>query len=141
MRYFTNPGSKIKPVRSAALVKGIITVKETGKENIQDYINSFEDVCNVASLVARATRDPSVLNQRVASYGDFTDAPKTYAEMIQKMIDVESNFNALPVEVRKKFDNNPVVWMDSVNDEDFMEKMGFVNKPVDEEVKAEEVKE
>lgn len=133
MRFFSNAGSKEKPIRQAIKNGDQIEVKTVGYENIQDFINSFEDSCNISSLVARATRDPRLLIQREGMYGDFTDAPNTYAEYLNKINSVKADFDNLPEEIKKNFNNNPVVWFNSVNDDDFMEKMGFVSSEVQKE--------
>lgn len=139
---YSNCGSPVKEIRSPIVQDdGSIKVVVTGKENLQDYINSNKESCNVEYLVSRAVNgDQTALNQRVGSYGDFTHLPKTYADMLQYMIDAQNVFDGLSKEVRAGFDNDVMKFIASVNDDDFLVRAGFV-KPAMDESKGEEVNE
>lgn len=136
---FSCGGSPIREIRSPFVdIDGSITVKVTGKENLQDYINSFKDSCNVEFLVSRAVNgDLDALNQRQAMYGDFTKMPKTYAEMLQFMINAQTYFDTLSSEQKASFDNDVSKFIASFDQEDFLEKAGFINNSevVDDVVK------
>lgn len=113
MRYFKNnifsePGNPIKVIFSPIVnPDGTITLKESGKQNLQEYIDSFASECDINVLIARFVNgDISALNQRQGFYGDFTQMPKTYAEFLQVQIDSKKYFDSLPVEIKHKFNDD-----------------------------------
>ena len=87
--FSTNPGDRYHTIYSPKIKQnGIIQLVESGKEDIQEMIDSFRDSTDMAFIVNRLMAgDTSVLNQAPAMYGDFTDMPKTYAEALQMVID------------------------------------------------------
>lgn len=127
MRFFSNPGSGVRPVRSPVVQPdGSIVVETVGKENLQDYINSFEDVTNINSVLARyQSGDPTALNARAELYGDFTVVPKTYAQMLQKVIDAEHLFDSLPADTRSKFGYDFHRFFAASADENFLDLLGL----------------
>ena len=49
-------------------------------------------------------------------YGDFTNFPTTYAEMLNKLIEGRAVFEGLPLEERQKYGNDFGVWLQSFDD-------------------------
>lgn len=106
---------------------GTITLVESGKEDIQEYINSFRDQTDMSYILQRmAAGDTSVLNQKEPMFGDFTNMPTTYAEALQLVMDREAQFMKLPVDVRNKFDNDFRKWFAQSGSEDWFKKMDIV---------------
>lgn len=138
---WSNPGSRYRDVRQPVVDDdGSVKVVVVGQEDLQAEINSHADECNVSYLVERAANgDPLALNQRPGMYGDFTQYPKTYAEMLQRVIDAESFFSTLDPKVRAEFGNDVFKFIAGMDQPDWAEKAGFV-KPSDDSV-SEEVKE
>lgn len=130
-RFFSNPGSPIRDVLTGKVKSdGSIEVIKVGEENFQEYIQSFEEEGNIGAMIARLMEgDTSVLSSRSGMYGDFTQFPKTYAEILQSMIDARNYFEELPDEVRRKFDNDFNKFFVSCEDPDFAEKIGLVVEP------------
>lgn len=113
MRFFNNDvytecGSPVKTLYSPIVNDdGTIDLVESGKENLQEYIDSFADECDINVIVQRfASGEVGVLNQREGTYGDFTKMPKTFAEMLQLQIDSKKYFDGLPVEIKQMFNND-----------------------------------
>lgn len=131
-RILSNGGSPIKEIREPFVNKdGSIDVRVTGKESLQDYIQSFKDSCNVEYLVKRAVNgDIDALNQRSGSYGDFTEMPKTLAEAIQRVIDAQSFFDTLSPDVKAGFDNDFNKFLAQSMDVKVLESVGLI-KPVE----------
>lgn len=102
-------GSGFAPVYKP-IVKpdGTIELKQTGEKDIYAEIQSHKASTDINEIIRRFTEtgDISLFQVREGVYGDFTDMPKTYAEMFQRMIDAEIAFNSLPAEVKEKFNNN-----------------------------------
>lgn len=65
----------------------------------------------------------SVINRRPMMYGDFTDAPKSYAQALQMVIDGRATFDALPLSVRNKFDNSFEKWFATAGSADWLSVM------------------
>lgn len=127
MRFFTNPGNPVKTLYgSKVLDNGSIEVVITGKMNLDEYIQSFEDSCNINVILARfANGDSTALNAQTPIYGDFTGMPKTYAEMLQKVIDGQRYFETLPIEIKQKFNNDFNQFFAESGETSFLDKLGF----------------
>lgn len=137
---FSNGGSRYREIREPLLKDGKISVEVVGKEDIQEYIDSFEDSCRIENIVARAMNgEPELLDQRKGFYGDFTDYPKTYAEMLDRVIQAQNIFENLPLEIRNRFNNDPVQFIAGMDEKDWFEKAGFAVQK--EEVKESEISE
>lgn len=137
---FSNPGSPERLVRAAVVEDdGSVVVKVVGKEDLRELINSHADECNIAYLVERAVNgDETALNQRVGSYGDFTQLPKTYAEMLQRVIDAKSYFEGLDPKIKANFGNDVFKFIAQMDEPDWIEKAGLKS---DDPVVSEDVKE
>lgn len=131
--FVTCPGSPIHTIYSAKVREdGKIILKESGKENIQQSIDSFRESTDMQYIIHRlALGDTSVLNQNTPHFGDFTQMPKTYAESLQLVIDSKKKFYELPVDVRAKFDNDFNQWFATAGNDVWLSKMG-IDKPKEE---------
>lgn len=112
---------------SKVLDDGTIDLIESGKEDLYGYIQSHKDSVDINVLLARYQNgDPTALARVQGSYGDFTQMPKTYAELLNAMIAGEQYFNSLPVETRAKFDHDFNKFMAGMDDmPGWLEKMGI----------------
>lgn len=138
-QFVSNPGSPEKPVyHGKVLPSGEIELVYDGVENIQEYIDSFEQETNIENIITRVNNgEIDLLHSAAGAYVDTVGMPKTYAEILQTVIDGQRTFELLPVEVKERFGNDFNQWFAQMGDDDFMVKSGFV-KPVEE--KKEEVK-
>lgn len=146
--FFTSSGDRYRIIYEPIICPdGTIELVESGKDDIQEMIDSFRDQTDMTYILQRmAAGDASVLNQKQPMFGDFTSMPKTYAEALQLVIDREKQFMALPLEVRKQFDNDFKKWFAQSGSEEWYEKMSSViqkeEKTIEEpSVPSEEVKE
>lgn len=133
-RVFTDPGSPEHITYSGHYdEKGRVVLEESGRENLYDYIQSYAESCDIHVLMKRyANGDVDALSQKQGFYGDFLDFPKTYAEALNHMNEMERQFMALPVETREKFGNSFTEFLAASGEADFLDKLG---------IKAEEPKE
>lgn len=119
--FISNPGSKI--VVDYGLVSaadGSTTVGVVGEKNIDAIIQSNKDTGNVALLVAKYNAgDEEALNRVRGVYGDFRNMPTTYAEMVSRLNECRAVFEALPVDIKEQFDNNPDVFWSEYGTERF----------------------
>lgn len=135
--FITDPGEKFKIEYSPkVLPDGTIELKESGKINIDEYINAQRDQTDMAYILKQlAIGNTSVLQQGSGMFGDFTDPdlPKTYAEALQLQIDAAKSFYQLPVDVRAKFDNDFNRYFASAGTDDWFYKLGIKNNAEKEE--------
>lgn len=139
------PGSGMRILYTSKLQDdGTIDLVPSGKEDLYASIQSHKDSCDIHVLLARYNNgDPDALSRAQGAYGDFSNIPKTYAELLNSMIAGETYFNSLPVEIRAKFGHSFQQFMMSMDDmPGWLEKMGIVSdQPVAEPASAsEEVK-
>ena len=82
---YTNPGSPVHVLYSPVVSPdGGIALKEQGKENTDEIINSFAETTDIRIILQRVNAgEIDLLEQVKGTYGDFTGAPKTLAEMLQ----------------------------------------------------------
>lgn len=146
---YTESGSDVKVIYSSKVNDdGTIELVPSGKEDWQSYIESFAGTVDINYIIARYQNgDMTALNQRNGVFGDFTQMPKTYAEMLQIQINAKDAFDRLPVDVKEKFHNDFNQYLASAGTEEWLDKLGIdMNNYVVKEEKVsdniqEEVKE
>lgn len=123
----TEPGSPFRVLYKPVVdKKGNIELEECGKENTQEIIQSYAESCDIQLILQNAMMgDVSGLQKVQGFYGDFTQMPKTYAEMLQLQIDAQNAFNALPTDIKKKFDNDVNKFLMSAGEKDWLEKLSI----------------
>ncbi len=131
--FVTSSGDEYHIVYSSVLNEdGTIDLVPSAKDSIQDYINSFVPQTDMHYIIAQLKNgNTSVVNRRPMMYGDFTDAPKTYAQALQMVIDGRATFDALPLSVRNKFDNSFEKWFATAGSPDWLSAMATESPVVD----------
>lgn len=144
-RFNSNVGSPVRTTYGAVYdEKGRIYLEEKGTENLYDYIQSFADSCDIHVLLKRfANGETDVLSRAQGFYGDVTEFPKTYAEMLNRVIEGENFFKELPVDVRSKFGHSYSEFLASIGSPEFFDALGLVKPQVEPDpvVKPDVVKE
>lgn len=125
---------------------GVMNLVESGRENLYDFIQSHADSVDIHVILKRfQDGDASVLSRVQGVYGDFTQMPKTYAEMLNSLIAAENAFNALPVDERAKYGHSFQRWLSEFNpspsttdsnSSDSIQEPPVETVPIKEEVKA-----
>lgn len=106
--------------------KGRVVLEESGRENIYDFIQSHAESCDIHVLMKRYQNgDVSALSQAQGFYGDVLDFPKTYAEALNHMNEMERKFMSLPVDVREKFGNSFSEFLAASGEPDFLDRLGI----------------
>lgn len=128
-RFTTSPGSPIHKTYGGHYdEKGRVVLQETGQEDIYDFIQSHAESCDIHVLMKRFQNgDVTALSARQGFYGDVLDFPKTYAEALNHMHEMESQFMKLPVDIRAKFNHSFQEFLASSGEPDFLEKLGLSN--------------
>ena len=123
---------------SKILPDGTISLSKSGKENIQEIINSYRDSCDMGYILHMlALGDQSVLNQRQGFYADLSEAPDNLIEAYEIIINGKQAFESLPVEVKQSFNNNFVEWLGKNGSEEWITKMSKVIPDSTEKVNEE----
>lgn len=131
-RVFSVPGSSEVPTyRPVIGDSGAIDLIQDGMINIYDEIQSHKDSCDINLMIKRFENgDLTALGTpRDPVYMDVTDMPKTYAELYQKVIDAKKEFNALPLDLREKFDFDPDKYISQMGTSSWFDIMQDYYKP------------
>lgn len=133
-RVHCNPGNPLKTLYKPKVNDdGVLELVEAGQENLYDYIQSWKDSTDINVILARyANGDVDALSKVQGAYGDFTQFPKTYAEMLNRVNQGRLLFAELPLEIREKYNHDFAQFIAAMDEPDFWEQF----KP-DEKVKEE----
>lgn len=117
-RYFSSSGSPIKVTYSPKVSpSGSIHLVATGEVDLYNEIQSHKQSVDLKSLIARfESGDIDVLNRKSGFFADISGLPQTYAELHQLLTDARSHFDALSVDVRKRFDFDFGKYLESLGD-------------------------
>lgn len=97
----------------------------------------FKEECDANEILRRAANGQdlsSVLNSRVAQYGDFTNVPD-FRESMDLIARANGMFMQLDWKLRERFGNDPAKMLDFLqdpNNRDEAVKLGLVNPPKEE---------
>lgn len=129
--FLSASGDRVRPLFELGLdnQKRKILV-QTGSVDIPDFINAFQATTDMAFILARLSAgDVSVLNRKPCFYADSTIFPRTAAEGYDMIDQSIRAFDALPDDVRAKFDNNVLNWLSSAGSPDWVSKMARTPSP------------
>lgn len=98
-------GSGMKPTFKMHVDEdGKRELRKNGEYNLYAEIQSYKDSVSIDYILARFTNgDETALSRVQGIYGDFTEMPRTMAELQQRVIDAEALFNNLPLEMREQY--------------------------------------
>lgn len=109
----SDPGTPIhvllKPKFSA---DGNYDLVPAGEVSVYDEIQSHAESCDINILMKRYLNgDATALSRAQGTYFDASSMPRTYAEMLNLLLDAESVFNSLPVDERAKYAHSFETWL------------------------------
>lgn len=112
-RVHANPGSTVRILYSPKFdEKGVMSLVESGKENLYEFIQSHKESCDIHVILERFARgDVSALERVQGTYGDFSNMPRTYADMLNLVHSAEDAFSNLPVDERAKYGHSFERWL------------------------------
>lgn len=122
--FVTCSGDGEKQVYSSKVMQdGKIKLSPAGKEDFHGMIQTFKESTDMSYIISRlANGDTSVIRSG-SSFGDFTNVPNNYAELLQLQIDAKKLYDSLPVEIKKQFDNDVNKFFASAGTQDWFMKM------------------
>lgn len=125
--FSSNPGSPIHQLYAPHVCDdGSIELVPAGAENTDEIIQSYAESTDIRALIARVNSgDLEALNVHKGMFGDFTQMPKTYAELLQNQMDAKRAFDRLPVDVKKKFDNDVNKFLSSAGTQEWSDALGL----------------
>lgn len=96
---------------------------------IYEMIQASREQCEIERIVKRAMAgDLSVLSAVEGQYIDITGAPSSLAHAQQIIINAKRQFEELPADIKKKFENNPEIFVAEAGSKEWMDKMGITEK-------------
>lgn len=104
-RETSNPGSGMKDTYKMHVDEnGKRELKKSGEYNLYADIQSYKDSVSIDYILTRFINgDETALSRVQGIYGDFTQMPRTMAELQQRVIDAENLFNNLPLDIREQY--------------------------------------
>lgn len=95
----------------------------------------FKDECDVNNILRKyeATGLVTHVANGTPSYGDFSSVLE-FQQAQNILIEAQDAFDALPASLRKRFDNDPAVMLEFIENPDNREeaeKLGLLNKSID----------
>lgn len=104
----SSPGSGMKDTYKMHVDDdGKRELKKSGEYNLYAEIQSYKDSVSIDYILTRFVNgDETALSRVQGIYGDFTDMPKTLAELSQRVIDAENLFNSLPLDIRAQYNHS-----------------------------------
>lgn len=94
---------------------------ESDKVNLVQLVQLSGKGLTVKDLITRFNSgDISAIPDPVESYGDFTKSPKSLLEAEKILISAKSKFDALPVDIKSKYNNDSSQWLSAVSDGSFV---------------------
>lgn len=126
-RFYSDAGSRIKQNYHAAYDDfGRVVLKPDGEVNLYSQIQSHSASVDIHVLLKRfASGDVSALSQRQGIYADITEMPRTYAELLNTVNDLERRFLSLPPDIRERFGNSFSRYAASIGTPAYAEALGL----------------
>lgn len=126
-RFFAPAGSREADTFEIQIdKKGHKSLKWVGTHDIYQDIQSYKEECSIENIIARAAAgDLNALNRTQGFYADITESPRDLAEAQREIMKLSNTFEALPAEIRAKFDNSKEVFVNEFGTEEFAKKMGW----------------
>ena len=80
-------------------------------------VQSEANACDINLIVERARRGiMPITNPAIPQFGDFSDVPD-YQTAFERVQAAQAAFDSLPAAVRRRFDNDPALLLNFLNDE------------------------
>ena len=132
-RYYAPIGNHYLNEYQEEIVQGKKQLVKIGEKDIYAMIQEDLEGTKIENILhAVAMGDLSALQQRETTYADATTMPKTLMEAQNLVLKMKGEFETLPLEVRKLFDNSAEKYVDEMGTELFNEKM----KPYNDKIAA-----
>lgn len=139
-RYYCTSGSRYENEYQEEIDKktGKKKLVVTGKKDVYALIQSDLESTKIENILHKlAVGDLSVLRQAELTYVDEKDFPHTLMEAQNIVIKAKQEFEKMPVEVKKLFNNSPEQYVSEIGTNDFIKKMSPYNDEIAKKQKEE----
>ena len=139
-RYYCSPGSRYENTYQEEIDKksGKKNLVKIGKTNIYEIIQQDAESSEMVNIIQKlAMHDFSVLKEAKLTYVDEDDFPKSLMEAQNIVIKAKAEFDKMPAEVRKLFNNSPEQYVSEIGTDNFIKKL----TPYNDEIKKRHEKE
>lgn len=86
---------------------GVLILEPTGKTCLYDEIQSHAESVDLNNIIRRYENgEIDVLSRAQGVYEDITDAPRTYAEMLNMINAAREIYELLPADLRAEYNNS-----------------------------------
>lgn len=126
-RIFSSHGEREKRVFQPVFDKrGIWHLEQTDTSNTYLEIQSHADSVDINVIMARfRAGETDVLQQIQNQYGDVSEMPTNYADIVNAQLKAEALFKSLSAEIREKFNNSVEQFMARIGTKDGLEVLGY----------------
>lgn len=101
-------------------------LEQVGEINTYEKIQSYKDEVDPMSILARYQAGDTTVMANPGWYIDTSKLPANYIEWRNLMNEQKEKFNALPLEIRNKFNNNFDNWAATAGEPEWLENMGIM---------------
>lgn len=127
-----NPGNILQPqYKERYDENGNAYLEQVGEINVYEKIQSYKDEVDPMSILARYAAGDTTVMANPGWYIDTSKLPTNYIEWRNLMNEQKEKFEALPLEIRNRFDNNFDAWAATAGEPEWIEKMGIMPKTND----------
>ena len=121
---------------------GIKTLEKVGEVNVYEQIQTYLEETKIENIIKRATYDPAAIGSQEwmeQPEVDISNMPENYHEWKRMVNDAENRFNALPAELKEKFNNSVEQYISEMGTVEWAKKLGWT-EPIEkkEEVSSEQ---
>lgn len=103
---------------------GYLKIKEIGKENVYDRIQSFASECDINMIIKRYQMgDVQALSKAQGIYIDASNTPENMADLLNKLNKAEAEFDKLPIEFKQKYGNDFIQFICQFDPRDLIAKV------------------
>lgn len=103
-------------------------LEQVGEINTYEKIQSYKDEVDPMSILARYAAGDTTVMANPGWYIDTSKMPANYIEWRNMMNEQKEKFEALPLEIRNKFNNSFDQWAATAGEQEWIEKMGIMPK-------------
>lgn len=124
-----NPGNIMEPQYKERYDEdGNPYLEQVGEINTYEKIQSYKDEVDPMSILARYAAGDTTVMANPGWYIDTSKLPTNYIEWRNLMNEQKEKFDALPLEIRNKFNNNFDNWAATAGEPEWLENMGIMPK-------------